>query len=169
MNDSLSASTGTDAGNCRARPLRRSLAGAWRAPLLAALLALPAAPLLADDADSEARANAISTPQAAVPWLSGGIGDEARAEMRKAAADYNVHLMFSERSGAYLADVPVTVRQRGGEKVYSGVSEGPLLYLRLPPGNYRVAAMIDGAWQERALRIGAGGRASRTSFVARGE
>lgn len=163
MNDHPSAS------GRRARPIRPSLSGAWRAPLLAIVLALPCAPLLAEDADSEARTNAASAPQSAVPWLSGGIGEEARAEMRKAAADYNVHLMFSERGGAYLADIPVTVRQHGGEKVYSGISEGPLLYLRLPPGNYRVSAMIDGAWQELPIRIGSARRAARASFVARGE
>lgn len=97
-------------------------------------------------------------------WLSGGVGDEALDAMRQAAAAYNVHITFSTRDGAYLADIPFTVTRQGGDTVYFGVSEGPLLYLRLEPGSYRITAELDGVRQTRDVRIDQG--VARLTFVS---
>lgn len=148
------------------RPFLRFPTGVRLASLLPVFLALQCAPLQADMADDEARFNAASASQAAIPWRSGGVGDEAREEMRKAAASYNVHLTFIDRQGAYLSGIPVSVRRRSGQEIYSGVSEGPLLYLKLPRGSYQVSAMIDDAWQNRRIQLGAAGGSARLSFVA---
>lgn len=137
--------------------------------VVALAIALQCAPLSAQDGDAAARFNATSAPQAEVPWMSGGIGDEAREEMRKSASAYNVHIVFSARNGDYLATIPVTVTRRNGQKIYSGSSEGPLLYLKLPPGSYQLAAEIDGVWQNRRIEAGTSGRATKVMFVSRGE
>jgi len=144
---------------------RRALAR----PLLAVVIALLCAPLPAVGIDENAKANVISDPQAGVPWMSGGIGDEARDEMRKAATAYNVQIIFSNRQGSYLADIPFTVSGRNGKEILAGVSEGPLLYIKLPPAAYRISAQIDGAWQHRQIQAGATGRPVKTMFVSRGE
>ncbi|MBS1197151.1 MAG: hypothetical protein H6R18_936, partial [Proteobacteria bacterium] len=62
---------------------------------MAIVAILQSSMLLADDSDQVAYSNNISAPQAAISWISGGIGDDARDEMRKAAAAYNVHIVFS--------------------------------------------------------------------------
>lgn len=138
-------------------------------PLVALVAALLCTPLLAVDIDGNAKHNARSVPQAAIPWLSGGIGDEARDEMRKAAASYNVLIMFSDRQGSYLADIPFAVAGRNGQEVVAGISDGPLLYINLPAGSYKVSAKIDGVWQNRQIQAGPAGRPFRVNFVGKGE
>jgi len=138
-------------------------------PLVALVAALLCTPLLAVDIDDNAKHNARSVPQAAIPWLSGGIGDEARDEMRKAAASYNVLIVFSDRQGSYLADIPFAVAGRNGQEVVAGISDGPLLYINLPAGSYKVSAKIDGVWQNRQIQAGTAGRPVRVNFVGKGE
>jgi len=138
-------------------------------PVLFSGLLLLSLPLSAQEAGGVAQANSHSAGQAALPWLSGGIGDEALSEMRKAAAAYNVHVTFSGRRGAYLAGVPFRVLKSDGRPVYAGISDGPLLYLKLVPGAYRIAAEIDGAWQERRIRASAPKTPVKLMFVAKGE
>ena len=147
------------------RPLRFSMLKG----LVALVAALQCAPLLADEVDDVARSNVTSTPQNEITAMSGGIGNDAREEMRKSAAGYNVHLVFSGRHGSYLAGIPFAVTRPNGQEIYSGVSEGPLLYLKLPRGSYRIAAKIDGVWQSKPVVAGASGRSTRMLFVAKGE
>lgn len=135
--------------------------------LLALFAALQTTPLLASEQDSSATPQAISAAPIDIYWLSGGIGDESRVEMQQSAAEYNVHLMFTNRQGEFLADIPVTIATRSGQVLYSGISDGPLLYLKLPPGIYQIAAEIDGAWQKRRVQVGKSGRTNRLMFVAR--
>jgi hypothetical protein len=138
-------------------------------PLLAILAALSCPPLLAGEIDDNAKFNATSAPQAAIPWMSGGVGDEARDEMRKAATTYNVLIVFSNLQGSYLASVPFAVAGRDGREILSGVSEGPLLYIKLPPASYRISAKIDGIWQNKQVQTATTGRPVRAMFVGRGE
>jgi len=139
-------------------------------PLAAALVvALISMPLLAVEIDDNARHNAASAPQAAIPWLSGGVGDEALAEMHKVAASYNVQVIFSGQNGRYLASVPFSLTGADGREILAGVSEGPLLYLKLKPGSYRFSANIDHQWQNEAVRIGPANGPVKLSFVSRGE
>lgn len=138
-------------------------------PLLALVAALLGAPLAAAEVGDNAKRNASSKPQAEIPWMSGGIGDEARDEMRKATASYNVHIIFSTQQGSYLANVPFSVSRRSGSDIISGVSEGPLLYIKLPPATYRISAKIDGAWQSKQIQVGGADQQMRTAFVSKGE
>ena len=149
----------------RPRAFRQSV----HSGLLVFAAMLQCAPLLADAADSAPQRSATSARQEEISSLSGGVGDDARAEMRQAAAAYNVHVVFSERQGSYLANIPFTVALGDGREIYSGVSEGPLLYLKLPPGAYQISAEIDGVWQKKRIRAGAPGSSATLSFVAKGE
>lgn len=143
------------------RPLSR--------PGLCLALALASSAVLAQEPPTVAAANSQSAAQAETPWLSGGIGDEALLEMRKVAPTYNVHIVFSSRSGSYLAGVPFRVLDGAGRTVYTGISDGPILYLKLAPGAYRVATEIDALWQERRIRASRAGAPVKLMFVAKGE
>lgn len=136
---------------------------------LSLILALASTAVLAQAPPTVAAANSQSAAKAETPWLSGGIGDEALLEMRKVAPTYNVHIVFSSRSGSYLAGVPFRVLDGAGRTVYSGISDGPILYLKLAPGAYRVAAEIDALWQERRIRASRTGAPVKLMFVAKGE
>lgn len=138
---------------------------ATRGGLLALVVAAYCMPLWAEPVGEVAKQNVTSPPQEQIQWISGGVGDDARAEMRLAATAYSVHLMFSNRQGSYLADIPFTVSKPNGREIYSGVSAGPLLYLNLPPGTYRIAVQLDGVWQNRRIRAGTSGYPAKASFV----
>jgi hypothetical protein len=133
------------------------------------LLALQCSPALAVEVDDAAKSNVTSSPQAETSWISGGVGDEAMEEMRKISTAYNVRLLLTGPRGNYLATVPFSISHGKGKVVASGVTEGPLLYLKLPAGNYQIAVELDGAWQSRRIQASAPGRATTVRFVAKGE
>lgn len=133
------------------------------------LAALQGAPAFAQQVDDAAKSNVAGNSQPGVSSLSGGVSEEARAEMLKQSPAYNVHVMFSKRHGHYLAGVPFSVSRRGDQVVVSGTTEGPWLYLKLPAGRYRISAEIDGAWQSRDIQVAASGPATKVHFVARSE
>jgi hypothetical protein len=72
---------------------------------------------------------------------SGGVGSESREEMQAVADQYSLHVTLATRSGSFLSDVRVEIRDAAGEAVVETVTEGPLLFVDLPPGDYTVAAM----------------------------
>lgn len=137
--------------------------------LLLLALTLQVQPAWAGDVGDVAKQNTVSTPQDELSWMSGGVGDEAFDEMRKAAVAYSVHLVFSDPQGAYLAGIPFSVTKLNGREMYSGVTAGPLLYLKLPPGSYVIAAKFDGTWHNKRVRAGTANDPARVSFVGYGK
>ena len=92
-------------------------------------------------------------------WVSGGIGAAERADMLMLLPDYNLRVLTAaQKSGAYLADVELVVRDAGGRVVFETVLEGPLLLARLPPGKYALGASYGGKAQTQAFTISATGR-----------
>ena len=134
--------------------------------MLALALALHCPGLLAEEMQGPSGLNATSAAQAAIPWMSGGIGEEARDAMRAAAANYNVHIVFSRADGSYVATIPFAVARQGGEVILAGVSDGPLLNLKLEPGSYQLMAEFDGKRQTRNLRLGGQKAPTKVNFIA---
>lgn len=132
-----------------------------------ALLALTSASVLAQTSPPGSRNT--YPPAIEAPWLSGGVGDESLDEMRRAASAYNVHVLFTTRDGAYLANVPFSVASSSGQEMYAGVSDGPMLYLQLKPGSYQVSAEIDGSRQTRRVTVGSSQAPSKLSFVSKAQ
>lgn len=89
-----------------------------------------------------------------VVYLSGGVGEDEQQAMLAARADYPVRLTFSIKgSGEYQADVTVTILERAGAVVATFVSPGPLCYLKLAPGRYRILASARGKELSRELTV----------------
>jgi len=132
------------------------------------MFALQCSPVIAVEIDDAARSNVTSSPQKVVSWISGGVGDEAMAEMHKVSTAYNVQLLLTGASGNYLAGVPFSVSHKG-KVTASGVTEGPLLYIKLPAGSYQIAVEIDGAWQTKRIQTSTSGQATKLRFVAKGK
>jgi hypothetical protein len=59
--------------------------------------------------------------------------------------------------------------QSQGKVTASGVTEGPLLYIKLPAGSYQIAVEIDGAWQTKRIQTSTSGQATKLRFVAKGK
>lgn len=128
-----------------------------RIPLKAIVLA---AGLCAGAALSNAQSAAMIKPQSApsgVVYVTGGVGDAQQKTMKEAMQDYNLRLTFSRPNGNYLANVKVQVDKQGkspgGDHVLDVTSTGPMLFARVPDGDYQVKANADGEMQTKMVSI----------------
>lgn len=102
------------------------------------------------------------TPAAVAPnpgfYLSGGIGVEGREAMRAERKAYNLRLAFAQSgSGAYVTGVRVHITPQGKREALETIEDaGPMLYVRLQPGTYRVTANYANLARAFTVRIGAG-------------
>jgi hypothetical protein len=113
---------------------------------------------------ASAHAGAVE-PDAAAPevrfqneiaYVSGGVGSDARDTMRAMARRFNVRLnVVSAKTGEALSDVDVSVADDRGTLRLRVRTEGPLLYMRLPRGHYRITAAYRGVMQTLSVRAGA--------------
>ncbi len=86
----------------------------------------------------------VNSQEGTVPHISGGVGEEGRAEMQAVSGDYNLRLVFAAKSGAFVADVGVTIESKQDRKVLDAVSDGPWFFVSLPNGDYRITATRNG-------------------------
>lgn len=91
-------------------------------------------------------------------FVTGGVGMEERSQMLASKPDYNVRMTFATRgSGEYRSDVQVEISDTKGNVSLSARDAGPLMYVNLEPGRYRVTATAaDGQVQRRDLQVQAG-------------
>lgn len=94
-------------------------------------------------------------------YLSGGIGTDEAAAMRSAADRYSLRLTFSGRGGEYLADVESRIYRPDGKQIFAAISDGPFLFVRLPPGSYRVVATWEGTERTAQVTVPARGGVAR--------
>lgn len=130
--------------------LQRHTRLAIRAIALAAgggLLAVPAA------------AGETSARSAGGSFLSGGIGNEEQQALQDRKNSYNLRLTFAQsRTGEYLAGLEVVIERLDRKLVLGPYQDcGPMFYVRLEPGLYRVNATYEGVVRTRTIRIGAKG------------
>lgn len=96
-----------------------------------------------------------------IRYTSGGVGADETAAMRAQKSRYPLALTFAEggpRSG-FLASVMVSIANAAGSQLLCVVTSGPLLYVDLPAGTYKVTATAkDRGTMERKLTIAPGGR-----------
>lgn len=101
-------------------------------------------------------------PAAASPLLrpgthaTGGIGEEDQHRMQLSHSLYNLRLTFAEAgTGAYLSGVDVVIEPLQPGPTYGPFKDsGPLLYVVLNPGAYRVRATYRGLARTINVRIG---------------
>lgn len=106
-----------------------------------------------DSGNAGAAPPPVATP-AAVKYLSGGAGDEERAQLMAQWPQFPLLVVFSASGGAYAVADSVRVANAQGTTVLEVAQAGPLLMVNLPPGEYRVSARIGDAVQERSLQLG---------------
>ncbi|WP_420477293.1 hypothetical protein [Noviherbaspirillum sp. ST9] len=104
--------------------------------------------------------------QDGVTYLCGGVGEEESSYMKQQASGYDLMLTFATRSGAYLADVDVDIRDAGGNTVLQLACDSPILLVDLPQGgSYKVRAEAAGYELNKTVRV-AGGRKAQSQRVA---
>lgn len=73
-----------------------------------------------------------------VSYMSGGITKDEREEMARQEKNFNLKLVLAQDNGDYLSDVNVTITAKDGKKVLEAVTDGPVFYTQLTPGQYNV-------------------------------
>lgn len=104
--------------------------------------------------------------QGSVRYVTGGIGEDAVAAFKQAAAKYPLELLFAqnaEPNDVYVAGVKVTIRQ-SGKVVFDAESGGPFLLAHLPPGKYQIEAVSAGVTRQQTVDVRSG-KHQRVVFV----
>ncbi len=132
----------------RYRPLMiTALAGAllWAASMAIAHAAMPA-----------------TQTQGNIEYVTGGIGLDESESMKAAEKSYPLSLLFASHVGGqndYAANVQVVITDAKGSTVLNTTSGGPYMLVKLPPGEYKVSATLNGAEQTRRVSVKGNGSA----------
>src|SRR3990172_4052324 len=104
------------------------------------------------------------------PYLYGGVGSDEREMVEEKGKAYNVKLSFAAKGGAFLSDVKLVIADKKSGEIVSLVTDGPLFFIQLPPGNYTVSATFRNETKEiRALTVGKDKTVRRTLIWDSGE
>ena len=87
-----------------------------------------------------------------VEYLNGGAGEEARAAIDAQRGEFPLRVVFSMASGEYVVADHVDVSGASG-KVLGVDNVGPMLLVKLPPGDYTVDASYNGRSEQRKVRV----------------
>lgn len=120
---------------------------------LAFLSGLLSSTLLACPPTAPCAAPPVPQASSNIPYLTDGIGEEAQTALAAVRKEYNLRLTFAyARSGAWLADVGVSIRNAQGT-VLAVTTEGPFLLARLPAGRYTISASFAGQQLSKTLTL----------------
>lgn len=105
--------------------------------------------------------------QNGVAYLCGGVGQEEASYMKQEAKNYDLMLTFATRTGSYLADVDVDIKNAKGDSVLQANCDAPIMLIDLPrSGTYRIHAETSGYSLNRTARVAASRNNQRVSRVA---
>ena len=88
-----------------------------------------------------------------IPYVSGGIGLEERAELRTIGKTDNLELTFALQTKAYIGSANVVIEDKNGTEILAAVSDGPLFLAKLPEGVYTVKATAMGKTLEQTVHV----------------
>jgi hypothetical protein len=129
----------------------RNLIMNTRIPLTAALMS---ASLLATPLAANAQQSIVVETITATTYLNGGIGQTETDAIRRMAKEFPLRLTFSERQdNEFIADVPVVISDAHGNPVFELPNAGPLLYVMLPNGKYKVSARFKGLTESQDVTL----------------
>ncbi|MGN6665535.1 MAG: carboxypeptidase regulatory-like domain-containing protein [Trinickia sp.] len=92
--------------------------------------------------------------QGDVAYVSGGVGSDESAALKRAAPHWPLALRFTGPGSDYLAGVHVRIVGKDGTDLLHLDSRGPYLLARLPPGRYTVHAQYKDEEQTRQVTVG---------------
>jgi hypothetical protein len=97
-------------------------------------------------------------------YVNGGVGADEQAAMRSLAGEFPLRIVFSEgKDNEFLADVPMMISDAGGNSIFALRGAGPMLYVMLPQGRYKVSAEFGGVIQTQQVEV-AGGKSRDMHF-----
>ncbi len=110
------------------------------------------------------------TPAVESPnFISGGVGEEDRAELEAVQKNYNLKIVFAGEGGIFLDDIHVVITDAAKNTVLTTDTEGPILLAKLKPGKYVVSADVQGITKTQNLTIKKNGQTNITIRFPIGE
>jgi hypothetical protein len=101
---------------------------------------------------SYANTEEMSTGEAM--YANGGIGQEEADEMRAKAGSFNLRLYLSEgKYGHSITDAQITITDKKGNLRLDLASGGPMLFIHLENGSYKITAKYNGSVITRNVMI----------------
>jgi len=91
--------------------------------------------------------------QGSVEYLNGGAGEEERNAIVAQSADLPLRIVFSVAGGAYAVADHVDIASAGA-RVLSLDNAGPLLAIKVPPGDYTIDVTVAGKAERRPIKVG---------------
>lgn len=95
----------------------------------------------------------LTGTKGSIDFATGGIGEEQQKAVKALAGNYNVLITFANKNGEYRANVGATVLDKGGEMVFDIDGAGPLLYVKLPQGTYRINVRSDAGNKTKNISV----------------
>lgn len=87
-------------------------------------------------------------------YMTGGIGEEEVAVMRRHAKQFTLNLLFSEgTSGRSVTDLNVNIYNEQDALVFRIIGSKPMLYVNLPAGTYTILANNNGQKLRHKLTV----------------
>ncbi|AYN16162.1 hypothetical protein CHR29_13830 [Pseudomonas monteilii] len=91
--------------------------------------------------------------QNGVRFLQGGIGQDEANALRKTPG-YDLHVELSKGpEGKFQSGANVDIQNAQGQPVLSVMDAGPLLYVQLPPGKYKVTGNAQGQTVQQMVTV----------------
>ena len=88
--------------------------------------------------------------------MTGGIGEEDVAVMRRHAKQFTLNLLLSEgSSGRWVTDANVNIYDEASNLVFRMVAAKPMLYVNLPAGTYTILANNNGQKLRHKFKVAA--------------
>ena len=91
--------------------------------------------------------------QNGVRFLQGGIGQDEANALRKTPG-YDLHVELSTGpEGKFQSGANIDIQNAQGQPVLSVMDAGPLLYVQLPPGKYKVTGNAQGQTVQQMVTV----------------
>jgi hypothetical protein len=97
-----------------------------------------------------------------IAFVTGGVGDDESTVFKLAAPAYPLTVELVRNQGGrneYTNGAQVQITKRSGDVVLSTRAEGPFMLVRLPPGDYRVEATLNGRTLAKDVSVTGNGSA----------
>lgn len=104
-------------------------------------------------AAQELTAMSVKTDANGTAYVSGGVGEIELEQVKLASKDYNLKLILAEKSGAYAANVKISIVDRQGKPVLDVPAAGPILLTQLAPARYLVRATYEGQQLQKVVSV----------------
>ncbi len=73
-----------------------------------------------------------------ISYITGGIGDEEKAEMQAQEPNFNVRILITSVGGEYMGENIIRFLNQKNVEILRVEDVGPFFYVNLPAGTYRV-------------------------------